>query len=134
ISQSTESDVWPVATTDSAGKVWVAWQGARNGAFKILTRRQGETGWSGEITVSTQSRNCWAPAIAASPSGGKVAIAWDSYEKGDYDIYVRELSATAPGGEARPVANSADYEARPAITYDRQGSLWVAWEQSGPTW
>ena len=37
-------------------------------------------------------------------------------------------------GEARPVANSADYEARPALTYDPSGALWVAWEQSGPAW
>src|SRR4029077_4463889 len=83
ISESQESDIWPVATTDSAGKVWVAWQGARNKVFKILSRHQDSTGWSNEETVSTQTRNCWAPSIAASVSGGKVAVAWDTYEKGD---------------------------------------------------
>src|SRR5205085_2306776 len=64
ISESTENDVWPVAATDSAGRVWVAWQGARGSTFKILARRQDGTGWSAEQPVSTQSRNCWAPAIA----------------------------------------------------------------------
>src|SRR5690349_7476315 len=29
ISESQENDIWPVAATDSAGKVWIAWQGAR---------------------------------------------------------------------------------------------------------
>jgi len=135
ISQSTENDVWPVATTDSTGKVWVAWQGARDRYFKIHCRRQTGSGWSAEQAVSTQSRNCWAPAIAATGAGGgKVAIAWDTYEKGDYDVFVREFDNAGKAGEARPAANSTDYEARPAITYDLQGSLWTAWEQSGASW
>jgi len=135
VSESAESDIWPVATTDSSGNVWIAWQGARGGAFKILSRRQTANGWSPEAAVSTQSRNCWAPAICAtSAGGGKLAIGWDSYEKGDYDVFVREFDNAGKPGEVRPVVNSADYEARPAITYDREGSLWVAWEQSGPTW
>lgn len=135
ISDSNESDVWPVATTDSTGKVWVAWQGARNGVFKILARRQDGSGWSNEHAVSAQSRNCWAPAIATTATkGGRVAIAWDTYEKGDYDIWVREFDAAGKASDARPVVNTEDYEARPALTYDREGALWVSWEQSGPTW
>jgi hypothetical protein len=135
ISTSKESDVWPVATTDSTGRVWVAWQGARGGAFKILARRQQGSGFAPEQPVSTQPRNCWAPAIAAQTSaGGRLAIAWDTYDKGDYDVWMREFDSAGTASEARPVANTVDYEARPAITYDREGSLWVAWEQSGPTW
>src|SRR5205823_14861586 len=98
-------------------KVWVAWKGARKNAFKSLAGRQEGSGWGAEQTVSTQSRNGWAPSIAASDAGGgKVAIAWDTYEKGDYDIFVREFDSSGKAGEARPVANSTEYEARPAIT------------------
>jgi len=32
------------------------------------------------------------------------------------------------------VANTDDYEARPAVTYDKQGALWIAYEESGATW
>ncbi|MDR3722734.1 MAG: DUF3604 domain-containing protein [Candidatus Acidoferrales bacterium] len=131
ISESEESDVWPVAATDSDGHVWVAWQGARENVFRIFERHQTKDGWSAARQVSTQTRNCWAPAIAATK--GKLAIAWDTYEKGDYDVWEREFTGDQPG-DARPVANSPDYEARPAVTYDKTGALWVAWEQSGPTW
>jgi len=135
VSESKENDIWPVAATDSAGRVWIAWQGARSGSFKILARRQEASGFGPEQIVSTQTRNCWAPAICTSAAGGgKVAIGWDTYEKGDYDVWVREFDAAGKPGQARPVANTVDYEARPAIAYDRQGALWVAWEQSGPTW
>ena len=131
ISDSEESDVWPVAATDSDGQVWVAWQGARENVFRIFERHQTKDGWSAARQVSTQTRNCWAPAITATK--GKTAIAWDTYEKGDYDVWVREFTGDQPG-DARPVANSPDYEARPAVTYDKMGALWIAWEQSGPTW
>jgi hypothetical protein len=138
VGNSTENDIWPVAVTDPGGRVWVAWQGARNGVFKILARRQIRDGWGPETPVSHQSRNCWAPAIAATAAGElgpKVAIAWDTYEKGDYDVWFREFSAEGlPQTGPQPVVNSPDYEARPAIAYDRSGALWVAWEQSGPTW
>jgi hypothetical protein len=128
----------PVATTDAAGRVWIAWQGARDNVFRILSRRQTAGGWTDEQVVSTQQRNCWAPAIAAEPgsakSAGRVAIAWDTYEKGEYDIYVREFDAHGQPQPPRPAANSPRYEARPALTYDQQGNLWVAYEESGETW
>src|SRR4029077_18866292 len=87
ISDVAGSDISPVATTDAAGRVWVAWQGARNNVFRILERHQMADGkWSAERMVSTQNGNCWVPAIAAAPNG-RVAIGWDTYDKGDYDIW-----------------------------------------------
>ena len=61
--------------------------------FRIVERHQTADGaWSDERTVSTQTRNCWTPAVAAA-ADGRVAIAWDTYEKGDYDVFVREFDA-----------------------------------------
>jgi hypothetical protein len=134
ISSHAGNDVSPVAATDKAGQVWVAWQAARNNAFAIVERHQDSGGkWTAERAVSTQSGNCWAPAIAAA-ADGRVAVAWDTYDKGDYDVWVREFSATGAPAGVQPVANTEDYEARAALTYDRENRLWIAWERSGPTW
>jgi hypothetical protein len=134
ISDNPANDVNPVATADSHGRIWVAWQGARDNVFRIIERHQQADGsWSPERTVSTQNGNCWTPAITAMANGGRVAIAWDTYDKGDYDIWLREFADARPG-DARPAANSPKYEARPAITYDHDGRLWVCYELSGATW
>jgi hypothetical protein len=134
LSEHAGNDVNPVAATDSSGRVWIAWQGARDNAFRILERHQTADGnWSPERRVSSQNENCWMPAIAASATG-KIAIAWDTYEKGDYDIWLREFAADGTPSEPRPVANSELYEARASLAYDRDARLWVAWEFSGPTW
>jgi hypothetical protein len=102
--------------------------------FRILSKRQTGSGWSKEVRVSTQSQNSWTPAIASSKDG-RVTVAWDTYEKGDYDVWMREfVSATGEMRDARPVAQSPMYEARPSIAYDAENRLWVCWEQSGPTW
>lgn len=133
LSNHVGSDVNPVATTDSQGRVWIAWQGAREGAFRILSRHQTAAGWSDTERVSTQTGTCWTPAIAAA-SDGRVAIAWDTYDKGHYDVWLREYDATGKPAAPQPAATTPQYEARPSITYDLSGRLWVCWEQSGATW
>src|SRR5262249_42691332 len=56
------------------------------------------------------------------------------YDKGDYDIWMREFDATGKTTSAQPVANSPQYEARPALTFDGENHLWICWEHSGATW
>ncbi|HEY2572835.1 MAG TPA: hypothetical protein VGH65_02160, partial [Verrucomicrobiaceae bacterium] len=130
------NDLSPVAATDSTGRVWVAWQGADATTFHIYAARQEEGGFGKPILVNEgMKRNCWSPAIATTKAdGGKVAIAWDGYEKGDYDVFVREFGNDGKSDAARPVANTPDYESRASVAYDAAGRLWIAWEQSGPKW
>ncbi len=136
------TDNSPVATTDAQGKVWIAWQGYRNNHLSILTRHLTEQGWSKEEQVSPQSANCWSPAIAATPTtsnasdkgSSEVTIAWDTYEFGDYDVWMRRYDANGTAHPAQPIAATELHQARPAICYDKQGNLWCGWEESGATW
>jgi hypothetical protein len=129
------TDVNPVATTDAKGRVWVAWQGYRNGSLDILATVQRGDRFTPETTVSFSPASDWDPAIAAA-SNGEVAVSWDTYDKGDYDVYFRRLrldQAVRMDAPA-PVAASRNFEARSSIAYDPQDRLWVAYEASDTKW
>ena len=131
------TDLNPVATTDSAGRVWVAWQAFRATNLEILAAvQQGDT-FSAERVVSTSPANNWDPAIAAS-AAGDVAVSWDTYDKGDYDVYVRQLSLSPTNAIAltapRAVAASLQFEARSSMAYDAQNRLWIAYETAPRLW
>lgn len=129
----------PVAATDAKGRVWIAWQGYRNGNLEILAAAQNGDGFSPEATVSFSKASDWDPAIASSPDGD-IAVTWDTYDKGDYDVYARRLRANpgiAPGiAMDAPIAIAAtpDFEARSSAAYDPRGRLWIAYEISSARW
>ncbi len=129
------TDVFPVAATDATGRVWVAWQAFSNNNLEILASAQtGDAFWP-ETLVSASPASDWDPAIAAAPNG-EVAISWDTYDKGDYDVYLRRLRFTdhismdAP----IPIAATASFEARSSLAYDPQNRLWIAYEVAGARW
>jgi hypothetical protein len=138
LSTSPGNDLCPVAALSTKGTVMVAWMAAKDGKFEIRTRTQQEGAWAPAQTVSNSTGNCWNPAISADPranGSGQFALAWDSYEKGDYDVWLCMLGADGNGPlKPMPVANTAQYEARASVAYDHQGSVWVAFEKSGETW
>jgi len=129
------TDLFPVAATDSSGRVWVAWQGFRNNNLEVLASVQnGDTFWP-EALVSTSTASDWDPAIAAA-ANGDVAISWDTYDKGDYDVYLRRLRfANQIAMDAPiPIAATVNFEARSSLAYDAQNRLWIAYEVAGSRW
>ena len=132
ISNDPGSDIDPVAATDSDGKVWVAWQGWRNGRASIFAASQTGATFAAPTAVSHSDGNEWNPAIAAD-TNGRVTVAWDSYRNQNYDVYFRTSTSGKWGAETAAAA-SARYEAYPSIAYDRAGRLWVAYEEGGKGW
>src|ERR1039457_1867887 len=129
------TDLFPVAATDSSGRVWLAWQGFRNNNLEVLTSVQnGNTFWP-ETIVSTSPASDWDPAIATA-ANGEVAISWDTYDKGDYDVYLRRVQFTDHVGLQTPIpiAATVNFEARSSIAYDAQNRLWIAYETSSARW
>lgn len=129
------TDLFPVATSDAAGRVWVAWQGFRNNNLEILASAQTGDTFAPEAIVSVSTASDWDPAIAAAPNG-EVAISWDTYDKGDYDVYLRRARFTDQIGfdDPIPIAATANFEARSSLAYDSQNRLWIAYEVAGSRW
>src|SRR5262249_2800285 len=133
LSTAPGSDIDPAATTDSNGRVWVAWQGWRNGKASIFAAVQNGDTFSKAATVATTAGNQWNPSIA-SYSTWRVSVAGDSYRNGNYDVFVRTATGPNAWGKETPLAASAAYEAYPSIAYDPAGTLWVAYEEGGERW
>ncbi len=129
------TDLSPVAAADAGGRVWVAWQGFRNNNLEVLASVQTGDTFAPEATVSTSSASDWDPAIATAPNG-EVAISWDTYDKGDYDVYLRRARFTDQIGLDDPIAIAAtvNFEARSSLAYDSQNRLWIAYEVAGSRW
>ena len=84
---------------------------------------------------ATGGHNIWSPAIAVSPKG-QIAVAFDQFGAGDYDVLVRVYDAKAGAVDHRSftIAQTPQFEARPAIVYDPTGRLWIAYEEGQEQW
>ncbi len=121
-------DLFPVAALDSAGDLWLAWQGFRDGRSRILSRRFDGKAWGPETAVSENTSDAWMPAIAAGPNGA-MHFAWDAYDGGVFNVFHR-----VSGGRMRQVRPSTHFQANVSIAVDRAGKVWLAWEDGGPNW
>jgi hypothetical protein len=128
----------PVMATDAAGNVWLAAQSWSNGegAAKILVMRYARGRWElvTDLVREIGLGNSWHPSIAVSPKG-TVAVAYDVFRNGSYDIHLTLYDAAKPGSPKHVVvAASPKFEARPSIVYDATGRLWIAYEEGPENW
>ncbi len=134
LTQSPTPDLSPAMCTDQAGHVWAAcqsWDDKGTARIAVFQCRDGKWSEGPALPGQKPGENRWYAAMAAGPDG-KVAVAYDVYKDGDYDVHV----AVIDNGKATDhlVAGSPRFEARPAVAYDGQGRLWVAYEEGPEGW
>jgi hypothetical protein len=134
LTTNTGPDLSPVMCTNQAGHVWLAYQSWGNppGAQILISRcKEGEWGPARPVTLQHSGEDQWYPALAASPDG-KIAVAYDVYKDGDYDVEVSIVDEKE--SPVKVVAGSARFEARPSLAYDAKGRLWIAYEEGPEKW
>jgi hypothetical protein len=77
--------------------------------------------------------SAWMPD-AAGDSSGNLYIAWDSYRTGNYDIFLRKVSADGSMEPIQQVTHSGKFQAHASLAVDRAGRVWLAWDESGDNW
>jgi hypothetical protein len=127
-------NLMPVLCTDRDGRLHLAcqaWDEAGTARIALFTCRDGKWADGPALPGAKAGANRWHPALAAGPDG-QVAVAYDVYDDGDFDVHV----AVIDGGKVtdHPVARSPRFEARPSVAYDLQGRLWVAYEEGPERW
>jgi hypothetical protein len=125
------ADFGVVSATDSAGVVWLAWQAWRKDHFEIMLSAQAEKhAWSKPRAISDSKANNWSPAIA-SDGAGNVYVAWDTYDRGNYDVRLRRVGKKP---QTWTVAGTPKFEARPSLACDAKGRVWIAYEEGDEQW
>ena len=134
VTKTKGADIYPVIAADANGQSLVGL--ARLARWKLrhsveLTRQRRRSGATSQ-TVSQSKANDWSPAIAAD-SKGRVYVAWDTYDQGNYDVLLRSFGANDAGAVTR-VAESARFEARACLTCDAADRLWIGYEEGDEQW
>ncbi|MBM4050589.1 MAG: hypothetical protein FJ279_36295, partial [Planctomycetes bacterium] len=111
-----------------SGRVHVVWQAWREGSFDIWAKALD----GADIPLCRTAANEWNPAMAFD-SKGVLHVAYDTYERGSYDV---KLASVADGRVRRTldIAASPRFEARASVAVDKQDRVWVAFEDSDPNW
>lgn len=125
-----------IATTDSKGKVWLAWQSWRQDHCDIeavvLNDDKHFMKTPGPVAEHPQDIDGrWFPSIT-SDKLGNTYLAWTVFRQGHFDIEVMKLYENMRKSDPIQLASSADNALRPSIACDADNNLWVAYEESDP--
>lgn len=122
------------ASDPARGRIFVVWQGFRNGRSAIFLTAFRDGGWGSPEVVSQPQANEWCPK-AAVDSFGRVWIAWDSYRNGNYDVFLRSyLPVSRTFGPEVPVTANPTYEANVSMACDSDNRVWMTWETGAANW
>ncbi len=61
-------------------------------------------------------------------------MTWDGYRSGNYDIYLRKITADGELAPEQQVTKSALFQAHPTVAVDGEDRVWLAWHESGGNW
>ena len=119
------------------GHLFLVWQRLEASAAGPVTsdiylKEYADGSWSKALRVSEAPESDWEPAVAAGP-GGRAFVAWDSYQKGNYDVLFRTYER-GRFDEIHAVTSSPRFQAQAAVAVDGHGQPWVAWNESGVNW
>jgi len=130
------ANVFHRVAADRAGNIHVVYQSFRKGRGDVYLRSWTAGKWAPEINLSDPSRNArandWSPAVAVDRKGA-VWVAWDSYATGNYNIFMRQVSAGKPG-ELMRVTTSSRFHAHPSLAVDAQDRVWLAYDEAPENW
>jgi hypothetical protein len=129
--------IWrPAVAVDGNGDVVVAWSQQVDGDWEVLYRRYtpppaGQPGaagrWSDTVRL-THNPGADFHVVATTDAAGVVWLAWQSWQKDNFDIRLAALADNHPYSKPRVLSTSKANDWSPAIAADSKGNVYVAWD------
>ena len=126
-------DINPRLTANGQGKMALVWQSFRGRNCNIFYKSFDGEKWLPEVRVTNRPANDWEPSVALD-SKGVAWIAYDSYNNGNYDVFLSRVAGGHLEGAEIPVATTPLFETRATVAIDTLDRVWVAWEQGSENW
>ncbi len=124
------------ASADSAGNVWVVWQGMCGGlgdVFCCVFKAKQKT-WSNEIQITNDAAGDWEPCLAFDGQNGAWVI-FDSARGNEFNIYATHLDADLKLGKTKSLIATPRYEARVSAVTAKDGKgVWLTCERGNEQW
>jgi hypothetical protein len=117
-----------VSSADALRLVWVGYEGGQSYLY-LAAWRGGD--WSEPQRIG--GPGVWSPDAAADRQGN-LYVAWDGYQNGNYDIFLRRIPASGAPEAIEQVTTSPRFQAHASVAVDGQARPWLAWDESGVNW
>jgi beta-xylosidase len=116
-------NVFAKAACDTAGKVWVVWQGMRGAQGDIFCRvyDPAQKDWSNEIQVTHDAAGDWEPCVAFDAQKGAWVL-YDSSRGNEFNVYGTRIQADLKVGETKTLIATDRYEGRVSAVGTKDGS------------
>ncbi|MEO7649864.1 MAG: hypothetical protein ABIZ80_05310, partial [Bryobacteraceae bacterium] len=111
--------------TDAAGNLWVFWSEREGDRWQIWARQKKAGAWQRAERITKEGSNTFLRA-ASSPRGD-IFVAWQSYRKGQSDIYLRGLTGGRWSDEMQ-LSESPANDWEPEVAAGPDGSAYVVWD------
>jgi hypothetical protein len=103
------------------------WSGQSNGNFDLFASEIPASGSPSKPERLTTAAFSDFNVRAAADKSGNVTVVWQSFRRGNGDIFARKLTGKKWGAETRvSTSDSDDWE--PAIALDSRGMAWISWD------
>jgi hypothetical protein len=127
ITTSGREDLYPSASGDSAGNLYVVWQGRTPSNHREVwfRKRDVTVGWQSPESVTGGSTERYNPSVAAG-RGDTVHAAWFELDGSVYQVY---YSRRTSAGWSAPVRfdSGPNSEMYPSVAADRSGNVYVVY-------
>jgi hypothetical protein len=120
-------DHYSPAIVARAGGALVLWSGQSDGNFDLYAAEVAASGQASKPERLTTAPFSDFNARAAADSAGNVTVVWQSFRKGNADIFGRRLQGRRWGPEVQ-LSTSPSNDWDPSVALDRRGVAWVSWD------
>ena len=123
-------DVYRTAVAEDAeGKIWVVWSEQVDGNWDLFARAFDGEGW-GAIEQLTDAAQPDIHHKAIRDADGRIHLVWQGARANRFGIFHKSYDArTGWSRETRVSASSAGNCWEPSVTVDRNGTVYVGWDQ-----